>query len=149
MPNPKLEVFLIAEVAEIVRDRATPIIIDNTMGPILARPFNHGAAFVVHSLTKYIGSHGTSIGGVIIDCGNFDWTAQLAKQPVLNEPDPSYHSAVWTEAAAPLGPTAFELKARVTLLRDLGWALSPTNALQIIQVLETLPIRNREHVKNA
>jgi len=72
MPNPKLEVFLIAEVAEIVRDRATPIIIDNTMGPILARPFNHGAAFVVHSLTKYIGGHGTSIGDVIIDGGNFD-----------------------------------------------------------------------------
>ena len=125
------------------------MIVDNTAAPILARPFDHGAAIVVHSLTKYIGGHGTSIGGVIIDGGNFDWAAHPAQQPALNEPDPSYHGAVWTEAAAPLGPIAFALKARVTLLRDLGGALSPTNAFQIIQGLETLPLRIREHVKNA
>jgi O-acetylhomoserine (thiol)-lyase len=86
---------------------------------------------------------------VIIDGGNFDWVAQSAQQPALNEPDPSYHGEVWTEAAARLGPIAFALKARVTLLRDLGGALSPTNAFQIIQELETLPLRITEHVKNA
>ena len=86
---------------------------------------------------------------MIIDGGNFDWVAQSAQQPALNEPDPSYHGEVWTEAAARLGPIAFALKARVTLLRDLGGALSPTNAFQIIQELETLPLRITEHVKNA
>ena len=141
--------FPIVEVAEIGRERGIPLIVDNTAAPILTRPLDHGAAVVVHSLTKYIGGHGTSIGGVIIDGGNFDWAAQPAQQPALNEPDLSYHGAVWSEAAAPLGPIAFALKARVTLLRDLGGALSPTNAFQIIQGLETLPLRIREHVKNA
>ena len=149
LPNPKLEVFPIAEVAAIGRERGVPLIVDNTAAPLLVRPFDHGAAVVVHSLTKYIGGHGTSIGGVIMDGGNFDWAAHPDQQPALNTPDPSYHVAVWSEAAAPLGPIAYALKARVTLLRDLGGALSPTNAFQFIQGLETLPLRIREHVKNA
>ena len=121
--------FPIAEVAEIGRAfGASRLIVDNTAAALLARPFDHGAAVVVHSTTKYIGGHGTSIGGVIIDGGNFDWAAHADQQPALNTPDLSYHGAVWTEAAAPLGPIAFALKARVTLLRDLGGALSPANA---------------------
>lgn len=149
LPNPKLEVFPIAEVAEIGRARGIPLIIDNTAAPILVRPFEHGAAIVVHSLTKYIGGHGTSVGGVIIDGGNFDWESHPQQQPALNNPDPSYHGAVWVEAAKPLGPIAYILKARVTLLRDLGAALSPQNAFQFIQGLETLSLRIREHSKNA
>jgi O-acetylhomoserine (thiol)-lyase len=149
LPNPKLEVFPIGEVAEIGRARGIPLIVDNTAAPLLTRPFDHGAAIIVHSLTKYIGGHGTSIGGVIIDGGNFDWAAHATQQPALNTPDASYHGAVWTEAAAPLGPVAYALKARVTLLRDLGGALSPTNAFQLIQGLETLPLRIGEHVANA
>ena len=134
LPNPKLEVFPIGEVAAIGRKRGIPLIVDNTAAPLL---------------TKYIGGHGTSIGGVIIDGGNFDWAAHKDQQPALNEPDASYHGAIWSEAAAPLGPVAFALKARVTLLRDLGGALSPANAFQFLQGLETLPLRIREHVKNA
>jgi O-acetylhomoserine (thiol)-lyase len=149
LPNPKLEVFPIAEVANIGKTYGIPLIVDNTAAPILARPFDHGAAIVVHSLTKYIGGHGTSIGGVIIDGGNFDWEAFPDRQPALNTPDGSYHGAVWAEAAKPLGPIAYILKARVTLLRDLGPALSPQNAFQLIQGLETLPLRIREHAKNA
>ena len=149
LPNPKLEVFPIGEVAEIGRARGIPLIVDNTAAPLLTRPFDHGAAIIVHSLTKYIGGHGTSVGGVIIDGGNFDWAAHAAQQPALNTPDASYHGAIWVDAAAPLGPVAFALKARVTLLRDLGGALSPANAFQLIQGLETLPLRIREHVANA
>lgn len=149
LPNPKLEVFPIAEVAAIGRERGIPLIVDNTAAPLLVRPFDHGAAVVVHSLTKYIGGHGTSVGGIIIDGGNFDWAAHPDQQPALNQPDPSYHGAIWSEAAAPLGPIAYALKARVTLLRDLGGALSPTNAFHFLQGLETLPLRIREHVKNA
>ena len=149
LPNPKLEVFPIAEVAALGRQRGIPLILDNTASPILARPFDHGAAIVVHSLTKYIGGHGTSVGGVIIDGGNFDWQEFPERQPALNTPDESYHGAVWAEAAKPLGPIAYILKARVTLLRDLGSALSPQNAFQIIQGLETLALRIREHSKNA
>ena len=149
LPNPKLEVFPIGEVAKIGRERGIPLIVDNTAAPLLTRPFDHGAAIIVQSLTKYIGGHGTSIGGIIIDGGNFDWAAYPDQQPALNTPDPSYHGAIWSEAAKPLGPIAYALKARVTLLRDLGGALSPTNAFQFIQGLETLPLRIREHVKNA
>ena len=149
LPNPKLEVFPIGEVAEIGRERGIPLIVDNTAAPLLTRPFDHGAAIIVQSLTKYIGGHGTSIGGIIIDGGNFDWAAYPDQQPALNTPDPSYHGAIWSEAAKPLGPIAYALKARVTLLRDLGGALSPTNAFQFIQGLETVPLRIREHVKNA
>ena len=149
LPNPKLTVFPIAEVARIGREFGVPLIVDNTAAPLLARPFDHGAAIVVYSTTKFIGGHGTSIGGVIVDGGNFDWGANPARQPLLNQPDPSYHGAVWVEAVKPLGPIAYIIKARVTLLRDLGAALSPFNAFQTLQGLETLPLRIREHSRNA
>ncbi|WP_426168887.1 O-acetylhomoserine aminocarboxypropyltransferase/cysteine synthase family protein [Sandarakinorhabdus sp. DWP1-3-1] len=149
LPNPKLTVFPIAEVAAIGRPLGIPLIVDNTAAPLLVRPFDHGAAVVVSSLTKYIGGHGTSIGGVIIDGGNFDWQAQAARQPQLNTPDASYHGAVWAEAAKPLGPIAYVLRARVILLRDLGPALSPFNAFQFLQGLETLPLRIERHCTNA
>jgi O-acetylhomoserine (thiol)-lyase len=149
LPNPKLAVFPIREVAEIGRPLGIPLIVDNTAAPILARPFDHGAAIVVYSTTKYIGGHGTSIGGAIIDSGNFDWAAFPERQPLLNQPDPSYHGVVWVEAVKPLGPIAYILKARTTLLRDLGPAASPFNAFQTIQGLETLPLRIRQHSQNA
>ena len=149
LPNPKLTVFPIREVAEIGRPLGIPLIVDNTAAPVLARPFEHGAAVVVHSLTKYIGGHGTSIGGIIVDGGNFPWAAHPTRQPLLNEPDAAYHGAVWTVATRPLGPVAYIVKARVTLLRDLGAALSPFNAFQVLQGLETLPLRIREHSRNA
>ncbi|WP_372070946.1 PLP-dependent transferase [Tistrella mobilis] len=149
LPNPKLRVFPIAEVAEIGKSFGIPLIIDNTAAPIIARPLEHGAAVVVYSTTKYIGGHGTSIGGIIIDGGTFDWEAFPERQPLLNTPDASYHGAVWTQAVKPLGPIAYIIKARVTLLRDLGCAASPFNAFQTIQGLETLPLRMREHNKNA
>jgi O-acetylhomoserine (thiol)-lyase len=149
LPNPKLSVFPIAEVAEIGRKLGIPLIVDNTAAPLLARPLEHGAAIVVYSTTKYIGGHGTSIGGVIIDGGNFDWTAHPERSPTLNTPDASYHGAVWAEAAKPLGPIAYILRARTVLLRDLGAALSPFNAFQILQGLETLPLRITRHADNA
>jgi O-acetylhomoserine (thiol)-lyase len=149
LPNPKLEVFPIGEVAAIGRELGVPLIVDNTAAPIICRPFDHGAAVVVHSTTKYIGGHGTSIGGVIIDGGNFDWEAHADRFPMLTRPDPSYHGAVWTEAVKPLGPIAFVVKARVTLLRDLGAAMSPFNAFMFLQGLETLPLRMRVHNENA
>ena len=149
LPNPKLIPFPIAEVAAIGRGFGIPLIVDNTAAPILVRPFDHGAAVVVYSTTKYIGGHGTSIGGVIIDGGNFDWEAFPERQPALNTPDPSYHGAVWSQAVKPLGPIAYVLKARVTLLRDLGAALAPLNAFLVIQGLETLALRIREHSRNA
>ena len=149
LPNPKLTVFPIAEVAAIGRKLGVPLIVDNTAAPLLARPLEHGAAIVVYSTTKYIGGHGTSIGGVIIDGGNFDWTAHPERQPALNTPDPSYHGAVWAEAAKPLGPIAYILRARTVLLRDLGAALSPFNAFQILQGVETLPLRITRHSQNA
>lgn len=151
LPNPRLVPFPIAEVAALGKERGIPLIIDNTAAPITCRPFDHGAAIVVHSLTKYIGGHGTSIGGIIIDSGNFDWTAKPEQQPHFNEPDDSYHGAVWgTLVPEAIGaPIAFALRARVVLLRDLGSALSPANAFQLIQGLETLPLRFREHQANA
>lgn len=149
LPNPKLQVFPIAEVAAIGRKLGIPLIVDNTAAPLLARPFDHGAAVVVYSTTKYIGGHGTSIGGAIIDGGNFDWEAAGARQPALNTPDPSYHGAVWTQATKPLGPVAYIVKARTTLLRDLGAALSPFNAFLTLQGLETLPLRIERHSSNA
>lgn len=149
LPNPKLTVFPIAEVAEIGRPLGIPLIVDNTAAPLLARPFDHGAAIVVYSTTKYLGGHGTSIGGLIVDGGTFDWAAFPERQPLLNSPDPSYHGAIWTEAVKPLGPIAYIIKARVTLLRDLGPSLSPFNAFQIIQGIETLPLRIARHSENA
>ncbi|HRP78400.1 MAG TPA: PLP-dependent transferase [Aquamicrobium sp.] len=149
LPNPKLAVLPIAEIAAIGREFGIPLIVDNTAAPLIAKPFEHGAAVVIYSTTKYMGGHGTSIGGIIVDGGNFDWSAHAERQPALNTPDPSYHGAVWSEAVKPLGPIAYIIKARVTLLRDLGSALSPFNAFQLIQGLETLPLRIERHSQNA
>jgi len=149
LPNPKLTVFPIAEVAKIGRQLGVPLIMDNTAAPILCRPLDHGAAIVLHSTTKYIGGHGTSIGGILVDGGNFDWEKHADRFPMLNQPDPSYHGAVWTQAVKPLGPIAYILKARVTLLRDVGACMSPFNAFLFIQGLETLPLRMRQHCANA
>ena len=150
LPNPKLRVFPIKEVADIGREMGIPLIMDNTAAPTLCRPFEHGAAVIVYSGTKYIGGHGTSIGGILVDSGTFDWEAAGAdRQPALNTPDPSYHGAVWVDAVKPIGPVAYIIKARTTLLRDLGSAMSPFNAFQIIQGMETLPLRMRAHCENA
>jgi len=149
LPNPKLDVFPIAEVAAIGNELGVPLIMDNTAAPVLCRPIEHGAAITMHSTTKYIGGHGTSIGGVIIDSGAFDWEKHADRFPMLNTPDPSYHGAVWTEAVKPLGPIAYILKARVTLLRDVGAAMAPFNAFMFIQGLETLALRMRQHCANA
>src|SRR5580693_5284546 len=149
LPNPKLEVFPIGEVAKIGRELGVPLIMDNTAAPVLCRPLDHGAAIAVHSTTKYIGGHGTSIGGVIVAGGNFDWEKHGDRFPMLNQPDPSYHGVVWTQAVKPLGPIAYILKARVTLLRDVGPAMSPFNAFMFIQGLETLPLRMRQQCANA
>ena len=149
LPNPSFEVFPIAEVAALGKPLGIPLIVDNTAAPVICKPFDHGAAIAMHSTTKYIGGHGTSIGGIIVDSGNFDWEAHPERQPALNNPDPSYGGAVWTEAVKPLGPIAYILKARTTILRDMGAAMSPFNAFMFIQGLETLALRIREHSKNA
>ena len=149
LPNPKLAVFPIAEVAKIGRDLGVPLIMDNTACPVLCQPIKYGAAVTMHSTTKYIGGHGTSIGGIIVDGGNFDWEKYSNRFPMLNTPDPSYHGAVWTQAVKPLGPIAYILKARVTLLRDIGAAMSPFNAFMFIQGLETVALRMRQHCANA
>ncbi len=149
LPNPKLNVFPISEVAEIGRELGVPLIVDNTAAPLICRPFDHGAAVIVYSSTKYIGGHGNSIGGLIIDGGNFDWEGNAARFPTLTEPDPSYHGAVWTEAVKPLGPIAYIIRIRVALLRDMGAAMSPFNAFMFIQGLETLPLRIERHCTNA
>ena len=148
LPNPKLTVFPIAEVAAIGRSFGIPLIMDNTAAPILTRPLDHGAAVVVYSTTKYLGGHGNSIGGLIVDGGNFDWEAHAQRQPALNTPDPSYHGAVWTQAVKPLGPIAYIIKARVTLLRDIGSAMSPFNAFLILQGVETVTLRMAKHCEN-
>ena len=149
LPNPKLAVFPIAEVAKIGREMGIPLIMDNTACPVLCRPIEHGAAITMHSTTKYIGGHGTSIGGIIVDGGNFDWEKHADRFPMLNKPDPSYHGAVWTQAVKPLGPIAYIIKARVTLLRDIGAAASPFNCWMHIQGLESVVVRMRQHCANA
>ncbi len=149
LPNPKLTVFPIAEVAAIGKPLGIPLIMDNTAAPVLCRPLEHGAAVVVYSTTKYIGGHGTSIGGLIVDGGAFDWEAHPERQPLLNTPDPSYHGAVWSQAVKGIGPIAYLIRARVVLLRDLGAAMSPFNAFQFLQGLETLPLRIARHSANA
>jgi O-acetylhomoserine (thiol)-lyase len=149
LPNPKLIAFPIAEVAAIGRSLGIPLIMDNTAAPLLTRPFDHGAAVIVYSSTKYLGGHGNSIGGLIVDGGNFPWGDFPERQPALNTPDPSYHGAVWSEAVKPIGPVAYIIKARVTLLRDLGSALSPFNAFLTLQGIETLALRMERHCANA
>ena len=149
LPNPKLDIFPIEEISTIGREIGIPLILDNTAAPYICKPFAHGASIVIHSTTKFIGGQGSAIGGVIIDGGNFQWESFKEQQPALNTPDPSYHGAIWSEAAKPLGPIAYILKARTTLLRDLGYAMSPFNAFQFIQGLETLSLRIEKQSKNA
>jgi O-acetylhomoserine (thiol)-lyase len=151
LPNPKLNVFPIEEVANIGRANGIPLIVDNTAAPITCRPFDHGAAIVVHSLTKWIGGHGTSIGGIIIDGGNFDWTEFPEKQPLYNTPDPNYWGWVLGKVVPEVlgANVTFAVRARFVLLRDLGSALSPTNAFNFIQGLETLALRFKKHQENA
>ena len=150
-PNPYLRVFPIKEVADIGKKHGIPLIIDNTAAPVICRPLEHGAAVVMHSLTKYIAGHGTSIGGIIVDSGTFDWVKDPKRQPLFNEPDPSYNGAVWGRDVPKLtgANIPFAIRARVVLLRDLGAPLSPFNAFQIIQGLETVALRMKQHCSNA
>ncbi len=135
----------LAAVADIAHEYGLPLILDNTLPtPYLVQPFKHGADIVVHSATKFIGGHGTSIGGVIVDSGTFDWTN--GKFPGFVEPDPSYHGLRFVEA---LGPLAYIIKARVQLLRDIGASVSPFNAFLFLQGLETMPLRMERHCQNA
>ncbi len=149
--NPKLDTFPIAEVAAIGKEHGIPLVIDNTTPtPYLVRPIQHGANVVIHSATKFIGGHGTSIGGLIVDGGNFDWGS--GRFPNFTEPDPSYHGLKFWEVFGDfpgLGNVAFGIKARVQGLRDLGPALSPFNSFQFLQGLETLHLRMERHSENA
>lgn len=145
--NPAGNVVDIQRLAEIAHRHGVPLVVDNTVAtPYLCRPFDLGADIVVHSLTKYIGGHGTSIGGIIVDSGQFDWAAHKARFAILNTPDPSYHGVIYTEA---LGPAAYIGRCRVVPLRNTGAALSPMNAFQILQGLETLGLRMDRHCENA
>jgi O-acetylhomoserine (thiol)-lyase len=145
--NPAGNVVDIARWADIAHAAGVPLIVDNTVAtPLLCRAFDFGADIIVHSLTKYIGGHGTTIGGVIVDSGNFDWAAQPERFAVMNTPDPSYHGVVYTEA---LGAAAYIGRCRVVPLRNTGAALSPNSAFQIMQGLETLALRMERHCDNA
>ena len=143
--NPRLDALDVRAVADVAHENGIPLIIDNTLAsPYLVQPLKHGADIVVHSATKFIGGHGTSVGGVIVDGGTFDWAAS-GRFNSLTEPDPSYHGLRYVEA---LGPIAYIVKARVQLLRDLGPAVSPFNAWLFLQGLETLPVRMERHSQN-
>lgn len=143
--NPKIDVLDIENVAAIAHKHGIPLIIDNTFAtPYLCRPIEFGADIVVHSATKFIGGHGTSMGGIVIDSGKFDWSN--GKFPLLSEPDPSYHGLKYTEA---LGPLAYIIRLRVQILRDLGASLSPFNSFLFLQGLETLHLRMKRHAENA
>lgn len=145
--NPNSEVLDIDAVAEVAHRHNIPLIIDNTFGtPYLMRPIEHGADIVVHSATKFIGGHGTSLGGIIVDSGNFDWKANADKFPTIAAPDPSYHGAVFADVA---GRSAFVDRIRCVILRDTGAAISPFNAFILLQGLETLSLRVERHVYNA
>ncbi len=145
--NPKLDVADIEELAKIAHKNGVPLIIDNTSTPYLLQPIKYGADIVVYSATKFLGGHGTSIGGLIVDSGKFDWTG--GKFPLINGPDPSYHGLDFVEALKPLGNIAYIIKARVTLLRDMGPAMSPFNAFLFLQGFETLHLRMPRHAQNA
>ncbi len=145
--NPKNNVADLESLSKIAHANGIPLILDNTVSPYLLRPFDHGVDIIVYSATKFIGGHGTSIGGVIVDSGKFDWTN--GKFPLIADPDPSYHGINFVEALKPMGNIAYIIKARVTLLRDLGPAISPFNSFQLIQGLETLHLRMPRHAENA
>lgn len=145
--NPAGNIIDLAALAAAAHRHGVPLIVDNTVAtPILCRPFEHGADIVVHSLTKYIGGHGNSIGGIVVDSGKFPWAENKARFPLLNTPDASYHGVTYTEA---FGPAAFIGRCRVVPLRNMGAALSPFNAFLILQGLETLPLRMERHTENA
>jgi O-acetylhomoserine (thiol)-lyase len=145
--NPKVNVVDIAAWAEAAHAHGLPLIVDNTTPtPMLCRPFDLGADVVVHAATKYIGGHGTSIGGVIVDSGNFDWTAHKERFPGLTGPDGAYHGVVWTEA---VGNLAYIIRARTVLLRNTGAAIAPLNSWLFLQGLETLHLRMERHSENA
>ena len=144
--NPRLDTLDFQAVSDVAHEYGIPVIVDNTLAtPYLVQPFKHGVDIVIHSATKFIGGHGTSIGGVIVDSGKFDWAAS-GRFPGLTDPDPSYHGLRYVEA---LGPLAYILKARVQLLRDLGPSASPFNDWLFLQGLETLPLRMERHSQNA
>lgn len=146
--NPKINVLDIRLVSDIAHEAGIPLIVDNTIAtPYLIRPFEHGADIVLHSATKFLGGHGTVVGGVIVDGGRFEWSKHVEKFPGLTEPDPSYHGASYTAAVG--DGLAYIIKARVQLLRDLGSAISPNNAWQLLQGIETLSLRIERHVQNA
>ena len=145
--NPKLDVTDLTAIAECAHAHGIPFVLDNTVSPYILRPFEYGVDITVYSATKFIGGHGTSIGGVIVDAGKFDWTN--GKFPLIAEPDPSYHGLNFVEALKPLGNIAYIIKARVILLRDIGPALSPFNAFLFLQGLETLHLRMPRHCENA
>ncbi|WP_430646048.1 bifunctional o-acetylhomoserine/o-acetylserine sulfhydrylase [Agromyces sp. GXS1127] len=146
--NPKINVLDIGLVSGIAHDAGIPLIVDNTIAtPYLIRPFEHGADIVIHSATKFLGGHGTVIGGVIVDGGRFEWSKHVEKFPGLTEPDPSYHGASYTAAVG--DALAYVIKARVQLLRDLGSSIAPASAWQLIQGIETLSLRVERHVQNA
>ena len=145
--NPNSDVTNLDAVSEIAHKHGIPLIVDNTFGtPFLIRPIEHGADIVVHSATKFIGGHGTSLGGVIVDGGTFDWKAQPEKFPTLAKPDPSYHGAIFADVA---GAAAFVTRIRAVILRDTGATISPFNAFILLQGLETLSLRVERHVENA
>jgi O-acetylhomoserine (thiol)-lyase len=146
--NPAINVLDIRGVADVAHENGLPLIVDNTIAtPYLIRPFEHGADIVVHSATKFLGGHGTVLGGVIVDGGRFSWSENVEKFPGLTEPDPSYHGASYTAAVG--NELAYIIKARVQLLRDLGSAIAPQSAWQLIQGIETLSLRIERHVQNA
>ena len=145
--NPKLNVADLEGVAGVAHRHGVPFVLDNTVSPYLLRPIDFGVDIVVYSATKFIGGHGNSLGGVIVDSGRFDWTN--GKFPLIADSDPSYHGLNFVEALKPMGNIAYIIKARVSLLRDLGPALSPFNAFLLLQGLETLPLRMPRHVENA
>jgi O-acetylhomoserine (thiol)-lyase len=145
--NPKLDVADLEGIAGVAHKNGIPFILDNTVSPYLLRPIDFGVDIVVYSATKFIGGHGTSLGGVIVDSGKFDWTN--GNFPLIADPDPSYHGLNFVEALKPMGNIAYIIKARVTLLRDLGPALSPFNAFLFLQGLETLHLRMPRHSENA
>ena len=145
--NPNSDVTNLEGVSEVAHRHGVPVIVDNTFGtPYLIRPIEHGADVVVHSATKFLGGHGSSLGGVIVDGGTFDWKAYPDKYPTLAKPDPSYHGAVFADVA---GPAAFVTRIRAVILRDTGATLSPFNAFILLQGLETLSLRVERHVANA
>jgi O-acetylhomoserine (thiol)-lyase len=145
--NPKLNVTDLEKIAKIAHDAGIPFILDNTVSPYLLKPIDHGVDIVVYSATKFIGGHGTSIGGVIVDSGKFNW--ENGKFPLITDPDPSYHGIKFVDALRPMGNIAYIIKARVTLLRDLGPAVSPFNSFLFLQGLETLHLRIVRHSENA